>query len=173
MPYSRYMEEVSRTVKEFCGERDFPMPFVIIEPGRSIVGTAGVTLYRVGGVKEIPGVRTYVSVDGSMADAPRHALYQADYTFLAAARAGQPPAQVVTVAGKCCESGDLLGENVPLQPVAPGDLVAMLSTGAYHYSMASNYNRIPRPAMVLVGEKGHRLIIRRETLEDLVRNDLD
>lgn len=173
VPYSRYMEEVSRTVKEFCGELDFPMPFVIIEPGRSIVGTAGVTLYRVGGVKEIPGVRTYVSVDGSMADAPRHALYQADYTFLAAARAGQPPAQVVTVAGKCCESGDLLGENVPLQPVAPGDLVAMLSTGAYHYSMASNYNRIPRPAMVLVGEKGHRLIIRRETLEDLVRNDLD
>lgn len=169
----RYLAEVSATVKEVCQKLGFPMPFLLIEPGRSIVGAAGITLYRVGGVKEIPGVRTYVSVDGGMADNPRYALYQSDYSFLAAARAAQPKSRVVTVAGKCCESGDLLGENVPLQPVEPGDLLAVLCTGAYNYSMASNYNRIPRPPVVLVGRNGHRAIIRRESLADLVERDLD
>ena len=105
-------------------------------------------------------------------DSPRYALYQADYTFMAAAKAGEPKTQAVTVAGRCCESGDLLGENVPLQEVEPGDLLAVLSTGAYNYSMASNYNRVPRPPVVLVGEKGLRLIVRRETPEDLIRCDL-
>lgn len=171
-PCDRYLAEVSQTVKETCARLGFPLPFLLIEPGRSIVGAAGVTLYRVGGVKEIPGVRTYVSVDGGMADNPRYALYQSDYTFLAAARAGEPKDRVVTVAGKCCESGDLLGENVPLQAVQPGEVMAVLCTGAYNYSMSSNYNRIPRPPVVLVGEKGTRLAIRRESLAELVERDL-
>jgi len=173
VPGDRYMAEVSKTVKETCGRLGFPLPFLLIEPGRSIVGSAGLTLYRVGGVKEIPGVRTYVSVDGGMGDNPRYALYQSDYTFLDPARAAEPKTQVVTVAGKCCESGDLLGENVPLQEVRPGDLLAVLCTGAYNYSMASNYNRIPRPPVVLVGESGYRTIIRRESLAELVERDMD
>ena len=172
VPYCRYMEKVSEVVKETCGKLGFPTPFILIEPGRSIVGTAGITLYRVGAVKTIPGVRTYVSVDGSMADDPRYALYQADYTFTSALRAEEPKTQVVTVAGRCCESGDLLGENVLLQEVEPGELIGVFCTGAYHYSMASNYNRIPRPPVVLVGEDGPRVIVRRETLEDLIRCDL-
>ncbi len=172
VPYHRYMEKVSKVVKETCEKLGFPTPFILIEPGRSIVGAAGLTLYRVGAVKTIPGVRTYVSVDGGMTDNPRYALYQADYTFMAGAKAGGAETQAVTVAGRCCESGDLLGENVPLQEVEPGDLLAVLSTGAYNYSMASNYNRVPRPPVVLVGEKDLRLIVRRETPEDLIRCDL-
>ena len=171
--YDRYMEKVSKVVKSCCKKLGFPMPFILLEPGRSIVGAAGITLYRVGEVKTIPGVRTYVSVDGGMGDNPRYALYHADYTFTAAARAAEPKTQVVTVAGKCCESGDLLGENVPLQEIVPGEILAVLATGAYNYSMASNYNRNPRPAVVLVGEKGTREIVRRESLEDLIRNDAD
>ncbi len=172
-PLDRYMAEVSRVVMEACRELDFPTPYIILEPGRSIVGPAGITLYRVGGIKEIPGVRTYLSVDGGMGDNPRYALYQADYTFTAAAKADRPKTQRVTVAGRCCESGDLLGENVPLQEVEPGDLLAVLCTGAYNYSMASNYNRVPRPPVVMVGQEGARLVVRRETLEDILKNDLD
>lgn len=172
-PSDRCLAEIIRTVEEQCRRLDFPPPFLIVEPGRSIVGPAGLTLYRVGGVKEIPGVRTYVSVDGGMADNPRYALYRSEYTFLAAARASEPKTQVATIAGKCCESGDLLGEGVSIQEVAPGDLLAVLCTGAYNYSMSSNYNRIPRPPVVLVGEKGDRPIIRRERLEELVERDED
>ena len=171
--YDRYMEKVAAVVRDCCKKLGFPAPFLLLEPGRSIVGAAGITLYQVGSVKTIPGIRTYVSVDGGMGDNPRYALYQADYTFLAAARAGEPKTQTVTVAGKYCESGDLLGENVSLQEVAPGEILAVLATGAYNYSMASNYNRNPRPPVVLVGEKGDRVIVRRESLEDLIRNDSD
>ena len=171
--YDRYMEKVAAVVRDCCKKLGFPAPFLLLEPGRSIVGAAGLTLYRVGSVKTIPGVRTYVSVDGGMGDNPRYALYHADYTFFSAARAGDPKTRTVTVAGKYCESGDLLGENVPLQEIAPGEVLAVLATGAYNYSMASNYNRNPRPPVVLVGEKGDRVIVRRESLEDLIRNDLD
>ena len=172
VPYDRYMEKISGVVKSCCTKLGFPEPFLILEPGRSIVGAAGLTLYRVGEVKVIPGVRTYVSVDGGMGDNPRYALYHADYTFTAAARAGETKTQVVTVAGKCCESGDLLGENVPLQEVKPGEVLAVLATWAYNYSMASSYNRNPRPPVVLVGENGPRVIVRRESLEVLVANDM-
>ena len=171
--YDSYMERVSLAVKKTCRERKLDTPFIIIEPGRSIVGPAGITLYRVGAVKEIPGVRTYVSVDGGMTDNPRYILYQSQYTFTVASRAEEPKVQGVTVAGKCCESGDLLGENVPLQEVHPGDILAVLATGAYNYSMASNYNRTCRPPVVLVNGQAARVIIRRETYEDLIRGDMD
>lgn len=171
-PYQSYMEEVAAAVAESCNEQGIPQPFVILEPGRSIVGSAGITLYRVGSVKEIPGVRTYVSVDGGMTDNPRYALYHSDYTFIIANKAATQADSVVTVAGKCCESGDLLGEHVPLQAAEPGDILAVLATGAYNYSMASNYNRNQRPAVVMVSGGQSRVVIRRETLDDIIRNDL-
>ena len=172
IPYDRYMEGVSRVVKEVCAQRGIATPFIVMEPGRSIVGAAGITLYTVGCVKEIPGVRTYVSVDGGMTDNPRYILYQSEYEALVANRASQPKDTVVTVAGRCCESGDLVGEGMPLQRAWPGDVMAVLSTGAYNYSMASNYNRVPRPPLVLVRDGQPRVAIRRESFEDLVRNDL-
>jgi len=170
--YDKYMEQVSRTLREACGRLSMPLPFVLIEPGRSIVGNAGITLYRVGNVRELPGVRTYVSVDGGMTDNIRYALYGAQYEFLIADRAGEEKSRTVTVAGRCCESGDLLGRDVALQSCAPGDILAVLSTGAYNYSMASNYNRVPRPPVVMLLDGKASLAVRRESFEDLVRNDL-
>lgn len=170
--YQRYMQQVSGVVKKTCARLGISTPHITIEPGRSIVGSAGITLYKVGSVKEIPGVRTYVSVDGGMGDNPRYILYGSEYDFVAAARAAQPKNSVVTVAGKCCESGDLLGENVALQQVHPGDVLAVLATGAYNYSMSSNYNRIPKPPVVFVKEGQSRVVVRRETLDDLIRNDI-
>ena len=148
------------------------MPRIILEPGRSLVAAAGITLYTVGSVKTIPGFRTYVSVDGGMPDNPRYALYQSQYTALIANRPDAPRTERVTLAGRCCESGDLVGEDMPLQQASRGDILAVLTTGAYNYSMASNYNRIPRPAVVLVKDGTPRLAVRRESYEDLVRNDL-
>ena len=159
-------------VKEACERLRFPQPFMMLEPGRSIVGPYGVTLYTVGAIKEIPGVRIYAAVDGGMTDNPRYALYQSEYEALAANKAADPKTMTVTLAGKCCESGDLLGEGMPVQQLESGDIVAVLSTGAYNYSMASNYNRLCRPAVVLVRECASRLIVRRETMEDLIRCDL-
>lgn len=171
--YDRYMETVSQKVKEVCGEKNIKMPFILIEPGRSIAAPAGITLYTVGGRKVIPGVRTYVSVDGGMCDNPRYALYQSKYDIQAAAKAGEPKSDVVTVAGKCCETGDLIGEGMAVQPIEPGDILAVLATGAYNYSMSSNYNRIPKPAVVMVSNGKSRVVVKRETLEDIVRNDID
>ena len=170
--YEEYMRDISAVIKDTCAEKGLEMPFIIMEPGRSIVGSAGITLYKVGGIKEIPGVRTYVSVDGGMTDNPRYALYQAAYDMLLANKAGQPKNTTVTVAGKCCESGDLLGENVPLQEAAVGDVLAVLATGAYNYSMASHYNRIPKAAVVMVNNGEARVIINRETWEDTARSDV-
>lgn len=170
--FNKYIEEVSVIIKEECAKRNLVLPFVMMEPGRSIVGTAGVTLYKAGAIKDIPGIRRYVSVDGGMTDNPRYILYQAEYTALVANKAGDEKTEVVTLAGKCCESGDLLGENMPIQKVESGDIIAVLTTGAYNYSMASNYNRIPRPAMVMVNNGESRVIVKRETFEDLIRNDI-
>ncbi len=170
--FNEYIEAVSKVLKAECDKKGVKLPFIMMEPGRSIVGTAGVTLYKAGAVKEIPGIRKYVSVDGGMCDNPRYILYQSEYTALCANKAGDEKTDVVTLAGKCCESGDLLGENVEIQPVEPGDIVAVLTTGAYNYSMASNYNRICRPAMVMVNNGESRLIVKRESFEDLVRNDV-
>ncbi len=170
--FNKYIEEVSVIIKDSCRERGLKLPFIMMEPGRSIVATAGVTLYTAGSIKNIPNVRKYVSVDGGMGDNPRYILYQAEYTAMVANKAGDEKCDVVTLAGKCCESGDLLGENMPLQKVEEGDKIAVLTTGAYNFSMASNYNRIPRPAMVMVKDGESRIIVKRETFEDLIKNDV-
>ena len=172
VPFGDYMEPVSRAVKASAEKLGLSQPFVLIEPGRSIVGEAGTTLYTVGSVKEIPDIRTYVSVDGGMGDNPRYILYQAKYDMILANRVNEPATETVTVAGRCCESGDLLGENVPLAPAKPGDLLAVFATGAYNYSMASRYNRVGIPPVVMVKDGASRVIVRGESLEDLVRNDL-
>lgn len=170
--YDKYMESVSSVVKAECEELGLKQPFIIIEPGRSIVGSAGTTLYKIGGVKKIEGIRTYVSVDGGMTDNIRFALYGAEYDFAVANRAGEEKTEVVTVAGRCCESGDLLGKDVLLQPCEAGDILAVFATGAYNYSMSSNYNRTPKPAVVMLNRNEASLCVKRETMEDLIRNDL-
>ena len=149
------------------------MPHITVEPGRSIVGEAGTTLYTVGGVKNIPGIRTYVSVDGGMFDNPRCALYDSHYTVVCADRADAPHDNTVTLAGKCCESGDIITKDALLpQDIRPGETVAVLTTGAYNYSMASNYNRNGVPAVVLVGKGVESIIVKRQTYEDLVSHDV-
>ncbi len=172
VPYDNYMEKVSEKVKAVCAEKNLKLPFILIEPGRSIAGPAGITLYTVGGIKHIPNIRTYVSVDGGMGDNPRYALYKSKYDFVNAVRASEPKSETVTVAGKCCESGDLLGEGAPIQRTEEGDIIAVLATGAYNYSMSSNYNRIPKPPVVMVKDGTSRIIVKRETFDDIVRNDI-
>ena len=167
-----YMQAITHTLRQEAKRLDIETPFLVFEPGRAIVGAAGVTLYTVGSVKVIPGVRTYVAVDGGMGDNPRYALYQARHPALVANRAGDAPTGPVTIAGKCCESGDLIAENVPLPEVHAGDILAVLVTGAYNYSMASNYNRLPRPAMVALRGDDKKIIVRRETYEDVIGHDV-
>lgn len=172
VPYDNYMEKVSEKVKAVCAEKNLKLPFILIEPGRSVAGPAGITLYTVGGIKHIPNIRTYVSIDGGMGDNPRYALYKSKYDFVNAVRASEPKSETVTVAGKCCESGDLLGEGAPIQRTEEGDIIAVLATGAYNYSMSSNYNRIPKPPVVMVKDGTSRIIVKRETFDDIVRNDI-
>jgi len=170
--YDKYMELVAETVNTRCKELGLDVPFIFIEPGRSIVGEAGITLYTVGAIKKIPHVRTYVSVDGGMGDNPRYALYKSNYTAVVANKATLPADEKVTIAGKCCESGDLIQENTLIQTAEVGDTLAVLSTGAYNYSMSSNYNRIPKPAVVMVHNGNPRIVVKRETYEDIIRNDI-
>ncbi len=172
VPYENYMSVVSEAVHRCCQEYGLKVPKIYIEPGRSIVCEAGITLYKVGNVKEIPGVRNYVSIDGGMFENPRYALYQAEYTCVIANKATEPADYIATVAGKCCESGDLIQEHTAIQKPETGDIMAVLSTGAYNYSMASNYNRNPRPACVMIKNGVDRVIVRAETYEDLLRNDI-
>ena len=171
-PFTEYMKRVSKVVKSECEKLGLKTPFILIEPGRSIIGAAAVTLYTAGAVKEIPDIRTYVSVDGGMTDNPRYILYQSKYEALVANKANEERREIVTLAGKCCESGDLLGESMPIQKVEAGDIIAVLSTGAYNYSMASNYNRIPRPPVVMIKNGESVLAIKGESYEDMMRNDL-
>ena len=167
-----YAHVITTALKDGCQRLGLPMPHLVIEPGRAIVGPAGVALYTVGSIKEVPGVRTYVAVDGGMGDNIRPALYDAKYEALLANRMEEPAERPVTIAGKFCESGDILARDAPLPPVRPGDLIAMPAAGAYAPSMASNYNMAPRPAVVLVNGGQARLIRRRETLEDLLACDV-
>ena len=172
MAYDKFMATVSDVVHDYCSMNNLEVPRILIEPGRSIVGAAGVTLYTIGAVKEIKNVRNYVTIDGGMGDNPRYALYKSDYHALVANKADLSADYVATVAGKCCESGDLIGEDMKIQKPVKNDILAVLSTGAYNYSMASNYNRIPRAAMVMTNNGKDRVIIKRESYEDVVKNDI-
>ena len=166
------IKAVSDHLKARAAEMDYPVPSMLLEPGRSIAATAGTTLYTVGGIKTIEGYRDYVTVDGGMTDDPRYALYKAPYTVVPASRMNDPRDMELTVAGRCCESGDLIQENVPLSRLERGDLIAVLGTGAYNFSMASNYNRLVRPGIVMLKDGKPRLAVRRQTYEDLVSCDL-
>ena len=171
-PISDYAQVITSLVRERCNDLGFGEPKLIVEPGRSIVGRAGVTLYSVGAIKDIPTVRKYVSVDGGMGDNIRPALYDASYEAVVSNRMSDPPQETITLAGKCCESGDILIRDISLPVLETGDIVAMPSSGAYTSSMASNYNAIPRPAIILVKDGDARLIRRRETYEDLMLCDV-
>ena len=171
-PFGEIVRAILAALKGICAELDFPEPFVLFEPGRSIVGGAGLTLYTVMAKKVIPNIRTYVLVDGGMCDNPRYALYHSEYEALIANKAGQPRDERVTIGGKCCESGDLIGEDMPLQAAEEDDILAVLATGAYNYSMASNYNRNPRAEIVMVHDGEARTIVKRETYADIIQNDL-
>ena len=170
--YREYLRALIAAVRTGCETYGLKLPFLNLEPGRSIVGEAGITLYTVGAIKEIPGIRKYLAIDGGMFDNPRFALYQSKYTAVLANRADEAPTEIVALAGKCCESGDLIGTQFNLPKAKIGDLIAVLSTGAYNYSMASNYNRNFIPAAVLVKDGSAEYIVKPQTYEDLVRNDV-
>ncbi|MBQ8339951.1 MAG: diaminopimelate decarboxylase [Clostridia bacterium] len=172
MDYASAVTDIAAVAKAAAERAGVPMPRIILEPGRSLVAAAGITLYTVGSVKEIPGFRNYISVDGGMPDNPRYALYQSRYTALIANRASEPADYRATIAGRCCESGDLIGEDMPIQRAVRGDILAVLTTGAYNFAMASNYNRLPRPPIVLVRDGAARVAVRRESFADLLRNDI-
>lgn len=166
------IQKLSVHVKTKCEEHKLPALDILMEPGRSIVADAGITIYSVGGTKTIEGYKNYVSVDGGMTDNPRYALYGSAYTLMLANKADAPADYLCTVAGRCCESGALIQENVLLPKPVAGDLLAVFVTGAYNHSMSSNYNRICRPPIVMVAGGHDRLVVRRETFEDLVARDL-
>lgn len=169
---SYFIDPMMELINSEMNAAGIPMPKVTIEPGRWVIGEAGITLYTVGSIKTIPGIRTYIGVDGGMTDNIRPALYEAKYHAALANKAGLLPDSIVTVAGKCCETGDILIRDIALPDPLPGDILAVFSTGAYNHSMASNYNRLPRPAIVMTNAGEHRLSVRRETYEDLVAREL-
>lgn len=164
-----YAQAIMDVVIKCAQQHNYPLPQITIEPGRSIVGMAGTTLYTVGSIKEIPGIRKYVAVDGGMSDNIRPSLYQARYEGAIANKMLASPEEKVTITGKCCESGDMLIWDIDLPKVEPGDVLAVTSTGAYTYSMASNYNSLVRPAVVLVNKGQAELIIERETYEHILQ----
>jgi len=172
MPLEAAIKMVCEAVTDECTKLGLELPELSVEPGRSIVGEAGTTLYTVGSVKEIAGIRNYIAIDGGMTDNPRYALYGSKYTVLIANRTNEKKDYIATVAGRCCESGDLIGKDMEIQKPVPGDILAVLTTGAYNYTMASNYNRVPRPAVVFVKDGQSRVVVRRETYEDLYHLDV-
>ncbi|CAI6061385.1 Diaminopimelate decarboxylase [Paenibacillus sp. JJ-100] len=169
---AQYVKAITDAVKNHFAQIGYAVPEIWVEPGRSIVGEAGTTLYTVGTSKDIPGVRKYVAVDGGMTDNPRPALYESKYEAVLANRANETATETVSVAGKCCESGDMLIWDLDLPKVESGDLLAVACTGAYNYSMASNYNRIRRPAVVFVKDGQGDVVVRRESYQDIIQNDL-
>jgi len=169
---SFFIDPIMETIKEGCKNINLDLPMIIIEPGRWIVGEAGITIYTLGAIKAISDVRTYVSVDGGLPDNPRPALYQAKYNAIVANKANQKAEDIVTIAGKCCESGDILIWDLKAPKIESGDILAVLGTGAYNYSMASNYNRLPRPAVVLVSEGNANIIVEREQYEHLLDREI-
>ena len=167
----KWSEVVCKGILNACESAQLPLPKLFCEPGRSLIGPACITAYTVGAQKSIPDIRTYLAVDGGMSDNPRPITYQSVYSAAIANRMNTAATEIVTVAGKHCESGDILLKDVPLPPSQPNDILVIMGTGAYNYSMASNYNRLPRPAAILVHNGDASLILRRETYQDLVRQD--
>ncbi|WP_282935688.1 diaminopimelate decarboxylase [Paenibacillus sp. RC67] len=172
LPVSKYVEAITQSIKTNFSKFNYPTPEIWVEPGRSIVGEAGTTLYTVGTYKDIPGVRKYVAVDGGMTDNPRQALYESRYEAMLANRATEAEDELVSIAGKCCESGDMLIWDVNLPKVNSGDILAVSCTGAYNYAMASNYNRIRRPAVVFVKDGQADVVVQRESYDNIVGNDV-
>ena len=166
------IKEVGERLNAKCCEYNIPEPIIVHEPGRSLVADAGLTLYTVGSKKDIRGFKTYVSVDGGMGDNPRYALYEAQYTATVANKCLSPKNLKCTLAGRCCESGDLIAEDIMLQDAQKGDIVAVFTTGAYNYSMASHYNRVPKPPVVMLTKEKDYVAVKRETLEDLILHDI-
>lgn len=169
--YAENIRLISEHIKDYCQENEIEMPTILMEPGRSIVADSGMTLYTALSIKEIDGYKNYVAIDGGMTDNPRYALYQSSYTVLTSNKMDKEASYECTIAGRNCESGDLIQENVKIAKPQRGDNIAVLVTGAYNYSMASNYNRVPRPAVVLLGDTD-RVVIKRETPEDVSRLDV-
>ena len=170
--YATNIANIGKLIAATCEELGFDPPAILMEPGRSIVADAGMTLYSVTSIKKIPGFKNYAAINGGMTDNPRYTLYQSSYTVLPANRMNDEADFVCTIAGCCCESGDLIQEDVSLPEPKRGDLVAVLTTGAYNYSMASNYNRVPRPPVVMIGAHGPYVAVRRESLDDIVEYDM-
>lgn len=170
--YALILKRICAFVKKECAERALSALRLVFEPGRAIVAEAGLTLYTVGGIRDIEGIVKYISVDGGMFENPRYALYGAKYSAVIANKAAEAPSETVTITGKCCESGDMVASNVRLQKAERGDILAVLTTGAYNYSMASHYNRNFVPPVVSVIDRKAKYIIKPESYEDLVRNDI-
>ncbi len=166
-----WVKSICEAIKDACQTQQLPLPKLLCEPGRSLIGSACVTAYTIGSSKVVPGIRTYVAVDGGMSDNPRPITYQSVYRAVVANRMSAPLTTTVTIAGKHCESGDILIKEAQLPQTEPGDILVVMGTGAYNYSMASNYNRLPRPAAVVVNAGVADLILRRETYQDLIRQD--
>ncbi|MGD9566720.1 MAG: diaminopimelate decarboxylase [Sedimentibacter sp.] len=171
-PYAYFLDPMMEKINEFVKRLNILRPEIVIEPGRSIVGEAGITLYTIGTIKDIKGIRKYVSVDGGMTDNIRPALYQAKYEGVVANKAEEPKTDVVTICGKCCESGDVLIRDAKLAKAERGDIFAVFSTGAYGYTMASNYNKNPLLATVLVKDGKSELIVKRQTYDHMIANEV-
>lgn len=172
LDYDSFVERISLELKDCIKKHNLLDLHLILEPGRSIVGEAGITLYTVGSVKKIEGIKNYLAIDGGMFENPRYALYQAKYTAVAADKMNEQPSTYYSIAGKCCESGDIITENSYLPEMKRGELIAVLSTGAYNYSMSSNYNRNLIPTVVAVKDGKSKVIVKGQTLKDLIKNDL-
>ena len=172
-PFSYFIDPMMEKIIKYAEEKNIKVPNVVIEPGRSIAAEAGITLYRIGSIKDIAGVRKYVSVDGGMTDNIRPALYQAEYTGLIANKAEEEKNDTVTVCGKCCESGDILIKDLAIPYAESGDTFAIFSTGAYGYTMASNYNKNPIPGVVLVKDGEDRMIVKPQTYDDMLKNEIE
>ncbi len=170
--YADHLRALLVAIASECSHKGLKVPYVCVEPGRAIVGEAGITLYTVGSIKDINNVRKYVSIDGGMFDNPRYALYQSRYSGCLANKASLPKDDLVTIAGKCCESGDMIGRDIMIQKPVRGDTLCVFSTGAYNYSMASNYNRNMIPPVVGVFEDNAEYLVKPQSFEDLTRNDV-
>lgn len=166
-----WVKPICEVIQEACAAANLPLPKLLSEPGRSLIGTACVTAYTIGSSKVVPEIRTYVAVDGGMSDNPRPITYQSVYRAVVANRLSAPLTETVTIAGKHCESGDIVIKDAQVPKTEPGDILVVMATGAYNYSMASNYNRLPRPAAVIVANGEANLILQRETYQDLIRQD--